>query len=422
LSQQVSDEHKDDIAERMMRNIREKLYGYRWPPESPAILNASSFAVLSTRFLLDVSPSTCDAQEYEEELVRSHMRMLYSVHQDRQVKVTGSSPEPLLAEAAADIMHCCIGPVGNEKPYMNVWCLLGEFIEHGLIAQGDIGGLIGRALSISAMDRAIDALPKEDVRQLTYQTPVTVADYYKAFLTDEAWETLRRSTPANCAHLSEDSATKTFETAFAHAYFHFSHFGKANDSAPMRDDYAWAIWLRGTAIVCQLNQELSRVAPIYFSDPVRGVCPETMSVNLDQDKTSLSADPHAIAVQSAEALSIFSPGKKLPYIAAVHCYALTKNEGVTVTTANRRSPRNIKLTNDEEAPRYQINFHGLAAYRGFDVPTKAIVRSMINNAQNALFNQHPRPSSVPFLRRMLPVLTADPDSVAWFGGLRNAGR
>src|ERR1700733_2036887 len=116
--------------------------------------------------------------------------MLYSVHQDRQVKVTGSSPEPLLAEAAVHIMYCCIGPIGNEKPYMNVWCLLREFIEHGLAAQGNIGKLISHALSISAMDCTIHALPKEDVCQLTYQTPVMVADYYKAFLTDQAWETL----------------------------------------------------------------------------------------------------------------------------------------------------------------------------------------------------------------------------------------
>jgi hypothetical protein len=114
---------------------------------------------------------------------------------------------------------------------------------------------------------------------------------------------------------------------------------------------------------------------------------------------------------------IFAGAKKLPYIAAVHCYALTKDEGVTVTTANRRSPRNI-VTNDEEAPRYQIDFRGLVAYRNLDVPTKAIIRSMIDNSKNGLFNQYPRQYGVPYLRRML-VLTADQDSVAWFGGFGN---
>jgi len=43
--------------------------------------------------------------------------------------------------------------------------------------------LIGRALSVSAMDCAINRLPK--VRELKYQTPVTVADYHKAFFMDE---------------------------------------------------------------------------------------------------------------------------------------------------------------------------------------------------------------------------------------------
>jgi hypothetical protein len=105
----------------------------------------------------------------------------------------------------------------------------------------------------------------------------------------------------------------------------------------------------------------------------------------------------------------------------VHCYALTKNEGMTVTTLHCHSSCQI-IENDKEALRYQIDFHGLATYRYLDVPTQAIIQSMINNCKNALFVQHPQPDCVPFLQQMLPVLTADPDSVAWFGGLRNAGR
>jgi hypothetical protein len=90
---------------------------------------------------------------------------------------------------------------------MDIWGLLGDFVDRGLAAQDTIGQLIGRTLSISAMDFAIDALA--DVCELKYQTPVTVAAYYKAFLTDEAWETLRHSTPANRARLSKNSALKT---------------------------------------------------------------------------------------------------------------------------------------------------------------------------------------------------------------------
>ena len=63
-----------------------------------------------------------------------------------------------------------------------------------------------------------------------------------------------------------------------------SHCGQAKDISPMQSSHTWAYWLRGTAIACQLNQELrDRMTLIHF--PERGnVSPQTISVNLDQDK------------------------------------------------------------------------------------------------------------------------------------------
>jgi hypothetical protein len=180
-------------------------------------------------------------------------------------------------------MHHLLIKDGGEVAFMDVWQLLQQFVEQGLAPQGTIAGLIGRVLSILAMDSAIDAA--SNPCELKYQTPVTVAAYYKALLTDEAWETLRSSVPANRAKLSKASAEKTFEEAFADAYFHFSHYAKANDATPIRDTYAWANWLRGTAILFQYNQELTgRVHFIYFRD--RGsIGPQSMSVDLNQDRT-----------------------------------------------------------------------------------------------------------------------------------------
>jgi hypothetical protein len=260
--------------------------------------------------------------------------MLYSVHQNRRVMVTGTSPEPLLAEAAAQVMHSTIETNGVRRPYMDLWSLLGEFVDRGLAAQGDVGQLIGRVLSISAMDNAIGATANKC--ELVFQTPVSVLDYYKALLTNDAWTMLRKSVPANHTQLSEGSGTKSFEDAFANAFFHFSHYGKANDASPIRAKHSWAHWLRGTAIFCP---ELSnRMTPIYFSDLGR-IGPKTMSANLDHDKTGQSI--HLTNVD-AETIGIFEGGKKVPYIAAAHWYALTKNEGMTVT-----SPSTLNLGHPE---------------------------------------------------------------------------
>jgi hypothetical protein len=97
----------------------------------------------------------------------------------------------------------------NVEPFMKIWDLLWKY---GLAAQGTTGELIGRAHSISAMDHSINRLPNTFVRELKYQTPVTITDYYKALLTDEAWEELRHSTPANRAQLGSDSAKKRSRT------------------------------------------------------------------------------------------------------------------------------------------------------------------------------------------------------------------
>jgi len=297
---------------------------------------------------------------------------------------------------------------------MDVWNLLVEFVKRGLLPQGTIGQLLGRIFSIFAMDRAIEGpLTK---RELKYQTPVTVAEYYQALLTDEAWEVLKDSTPANCSSLAEESGKKRFEDAFADAYFHFSHYGKANDETPLQDCYGWALWLRGTAILCQLNQtRTDRALPIFFSKPTGTLSAKSTSMALDQDKTGQKEDPGTVAIQSAEILGLFTQGQNLPYIAAVHCYALTRNEGIHALQPTDRELR--CSSTDEVAPRYQIDFRGLAAYRNITESMKNDIRRMIDGTKNALFTHHPRQQNLDLVRQMLPLLNGDSSTTAWFGGL-----
>src|ERR1700728_3482123 len=104
LSRTARHEHHDHIVHSMMLIVRDKLCGRTWPPTELAVLDKSSIAVLSARLLLDYAPASSEAREIEEEQVRGNLRMLYSVHRDLQSIATGYSPEPLIAEAAAQIM------------------------------------------------------------------------------------------------------------------------------------------------------------------------------------------------------------------------------------------------------------------------------------------------------------------------------
>ncbi|TDL22026.1 hypothetical protein BD410DRAFT_898594 [Rickenella mellea] len=400
-----------DAIERVMTVVMEKLSSHELPLP-PCTLNPLSIAILSSRLLLDLSPATTKAREYERELVRSHLRIVYSVHEDQEVSITGSSPEPLVAEAAARIMNKVVKEGEKDMPYMNTWSLLVEYVTHGMAPQGTVGELIGRALTIQAMDHAIHKLKSHC--ELKYQTPVPVNEFYKALLTKEAWEVLRHSVPANQDMLTKGDADKTFETAFTNAYFRVSHWAKANDATPLNKHYAWALWLRGTAILCQLNQELSdRGMPIYFED-CGPVSAESISLNLHQDKTSATINPAHVSVQSAEALNLFSGETNLPYIATVHCYALLKDQHLSANQLNNRS--RSKKTKNKEAPRYQIDICGLEPYRLLSKAEKSHIRSMINGSKTYLFDKHPRQNGLPTLRRLQPVLTGDADTTQWFGG------
>ena len=396
----------------MIEIIRHKLCGLEWPPKKPAVLDASSIAVFSARFLLDLSPSASQARKLDEDQVRSHLRMLYSIQRNRRVAITGSSPEPLIAEAAAITMYYRIedGP-----SYMDIWTLLIKFIDDGLAPQGTIGELIGRVFSILAMDRAIQNLPEKELCPLKYQTPVTVTAYYEALLSSDAWEKLRLSVPINRKNLSQDSAFTTFEDAFSKAYLHFSHYAKANDDTPFKDRYAWALWLRGTAILGQLNQHLTdRALPIHFPGE-GGLSAQSMSVVLDQDKTGQSENPTIVKAQSAETLQLFSGCRtSLPYIDAVHCYALTTDQGIVVTTP---SPHGVTFLHENiEAPRYRIDICGLDVYKDIPQGLAENIRSMINGTKDTLFKHHPRQNGVPLLRQMQPLLNSQKETTAWFGG------
>jgi len=115
-------------------------------------------------------------------------------------------------------------------------------------------------------------------------------------------------------------------------------------------------------------------------------------------------------------LSIFLQGMKLPYIAAVHCYALTDGQGISVFKPSAQTEKMRCQSDDLEAPRYQIDFCGLSAYASIEEVDKSIILEMINHSKNAIFANHSREYGVASVWRMLPLLSRHPASKEWFQG------
>ncbi|KAF7420956.1 hypothetical protein PC9H_011475 [Pleurotus ostreatus] len=397
-----------EAVQLILNTVISKLTGQQFNTSLPDGMNAPALAVLCTRILLDLSPGISTAQNFVLELIRSHLRVVYSIQEDREVIISGSSSEPLVAEAAAIVMN---SDRSASKP-MAVWRILAQYVTQGLMGQGDAGELLGRTISIMAMDRAISSCPTW--AELKYQTPIEVNKYFHALLTHEQWEALRISVPANFSMLGQADSARSFEDAFRGAYVHFSHYSRARDSSPLNINYLWALWIRGVAIQCHPTQEFTdRVLPIYFSS--RGtIQPASMSCILEQDKTSPKLTPSSVATQSAQELKIFNGGTQLPYITVLNCYAGSSLAGQPPRYPQPRATRHPNQ--NEEAPRYEIVLHSLDAYIGLGAHNESI-SAMINGSTSSLFEHHPRktPTALSLLHALQPYLDDDPSTTQWFG-------
>ena len=106
----------------------------------------------------------------------------------------------------------------------------------------------------------------------------------------------------------------------------------------------------------------------------------------------------------------------MPYIAAVHCYALTKDEGITVPKLSSQTEKLRAQKINLEAPRYQIDFRGLSAYSIITDADKSIIRGMVNRSKKGVFATHSRKYGISAVQRMLPVLASDGASAEWYEG------
>jgi hypothetical protein len=106
------------------------------------------FAILSMRLLLSFEPLRESTRSFEAEQVAGYMRVAYSVPLHREYMRSGSSSEPILAEAAAQLMNAT--GVGVIRAFS-------ETMNDDLIRKGDRGEEVARLLLTLAHDLAVKA-------------------------------------------------------------------------------------------------------------------------------------------------------------------------------------------------------------------------------------------------------------------------
>lgn len=337
---------------------------------------------MATRMLFDFEPSRQNALEKEGLLVAGFMRVVYSIPRHREYMRTGSPSEPILAEAAAQVM--------DEAKEAAVLELIQRFLAHGMIDKGRRGELIARFLLIRAYDRAIKhgkGIKAESSRDLThgrFSLPIRLLDFLEELLQPEHFEKIKKSTPQNV------KGGVTSEEAFKDARIYFSHFAKAEGSSVLKDEFAYSAMCSGFAWQCANQQQsidilipillwdvkLSRYVmsalALQIKNRIRG-----MHVFIDLEKNSkfFSTPPEDAIV----------PDRTRPYIAlTMQLGRVGDGEVLTTDSPVRQS------TNPSQYPRYAFYANGCSStvYKVIEKDEDHVYAKML--ASRDILSEHPR--------------------------------
>lgn len=320
-------------------------------------------------------------RELDATLVASHMRIVYSIPKHREYMRTGYSSEPLLADAAARVMH--------DKPE-ETWKGFVTCLQNELISKGERGEAILRFLSIRGFDvtRAWDG--KEQ-----FAKPIRLLDFLKTLFGDVNYDQIKKCSAHNIVE-----GGVPLEEAFKDAYVCFSHYVRGGDASIISDLCALVALSRGMAWQCYPEQAgIDIVLPVAFLQ------------SLDEPLTRSKITFLAFQVKNRKEVRpvivdmeyfFTSEGEERPYIVVVVELGV-KIDGPRVML---KSPPTVGHYS-RGRPRYFFTVYGCDS-KSFGVikPHNERVFDALLNSDD-LFDDHPRKEDfVEAVREMAPVWTS----------------
>ena len=236
-----------------------------------------SLAVLGTRMLLDIAPRT----ELASDLVGNYMRHCVFVSQARDFVWSVSPSEPVLVEAATQLMH--------EKANINpppLPCMLKHLEEAllcGFVEAGPRGELVARIILLLAADHACQKKGLAG-RQFQYAQVLTVGEYLNSLIGADQLQTLVSGSEMNKNMLKELLNGKIFFTYIVRAHY-----------KPKRRNLPRFI-ARGAAILCRRNEEgVDIVIPALLEDQGAANLPSSEGISLIPEHKSSSGSQTIIS-------------------------------------------------------------------------------------------------------------------------------
>jgi len=259
-------------------------------------------AVISTRVLMDFEPRRADAHDLETEMVAKNMRVAFSIPKHRYYMRTGTPSEPVLAEAAARLMHDKFGEdrgrsegLTSRRVSLNN---LNTWAQDGLLEKGELGELVARALVTFAHDAAIQELWKGKVPNLTnksdpvFSKPIPVITFIRHLVSPAYADKLLKSKPVNMKG-------KSLEEAFKDGYVHFTHFARLDNASLVTDEVAMAGMFRGVAWIFYRGQKkIDFGIPVFFGKLDDPLVRSRMSMLFFQVKNKISTEHVTVDLES----------------------------------------------------------------------------------------------------------------------------
>jgi hypothetical protein len=188
-----------------------------------------TLAILSQRFALQVCFGHSDAASYIDKGISSHLRVCFSITEDRSWAFTGYPSEPLLSCAAANLLHR-----GKDELKLALRALVTK-VNGGMFDRGQSGELASRLVLLLAKDTYVrkelsgDSHGRLCIRdnsedsnleaELIDCQKVSVVCYLQYLFGERFWS----------------EAGEIAKAAFKHAYVNFSHWVPMKEQMSPKD-------------------------------------------------------------------------------------------------------------------------------------------------------------------------------------------
>ena len=223
-----------------------------------------ALACLSMRLALEFNTDGA-ARDVTRTQVERHMRLCIAATAGFEKMITISGSEPLLAEAAYELM---------KGTGVTTVCRLATHADLNCIDRGRRGELVAALLIMQAYDAAREVKSK--------RRWVPVANFMEALLPPEKYNTLLQSAPTSWPM---DQNPETFEAIFKDYGMWFNHVIKIESKEMVSIDHLWKFVVRGAMVLCTTNQEgIDIVLPVC--DTTKNLGPDSVTAIIVQVKNS----------------------------------------------------------------------------------------------------------------------------------------